>query len=50
MTIEKSFPVTAHNHETGITHVFHNLQEFIDYLNEIDDWHTFSTEEKLCGK
>jgi hypothetical protein len=42
------FPVTAHNHETNETNVFYSLQEFIDYLNERDDWHTYSTMEKTA--
>ena len=47
---EKDFPVNAHNHETGETHVFYTLQGFIDYLNEIDDIHSFFAVEKPCGK
>jgi hypothetical protein len=47
-TTEKNFPVTAHNHETGETHVFFTLQEFIDYLNEQDDWHTFTAKERTA--
>lgn len=38
------FPVTAHNHETNKTHVFYSLQDFIDYLNEIDDIHSFTAD------
>lgn len=40
-----NFPVTAHNHETGETRVFYTLQAFIDYLNDIDNIHSFSAGE-----
>ena len=39
------FPVTAINHDTNEKHNFYTLQDFIDYLNERDENHTFQKME-----
>jgi hypothetical protein len=43
-----AFPVTAINHDSGEKHIFYDLQDFIEYLNERDENHSFTTEEKTA--
>ena len=42
------FPVLVHNHETGARFYIHNLTDFIEYLNETDEFNTYTSQERTA--
>lgn len=44
----QTFPVLVHNHETGARFYIHNLADFIEYLNDYDEFNTFTLQEQTA--
>jgi len=42
------FPVLVHNHETGARFYIHTLADFIEYLNETDEFNTYTLQERTA--
>jgi hypothetical protein len=44
-TTNTTFPVLVHNHETNERFFIYTLEDFLEFLNENDDFFTYSTKE-----
>jgi len=47
-TTAPNFPVLVHNHETGARFYIYSLADFIEYLNEYDEFNTFTLQEQAA--